>query len=154
MRARPALAVLALAAALTLTGCGIDTQSPPQHEARLKKAAGIGSMDLVLTKGLWSTTRPASLDGHKTRPADGERGTRGLIRITLSGTELGTYLTELDTGAHCGWGTCYADANEAAAARRVYDTLAPAIDRVKNVRTAGDPEPEVVIDDTLATPAP
>ncbi|MFE7393084.1 hypothetical protein [Streptomyces sp. NPDC057582] len=115
MRARPALAVPALAAALTLTGCGIDTQSPPQHEARLKKAAGIGSMDLVLTKGLWSTTRPA----------DGERGTRGLIRITLSGTELGTYLTELDTGAHCGWGTCYADANEAAAARRVYDTLAP-----------------------------
>ena len=42
----------------TLTACGADTQSPPQHETRLKKTAGIGSVDLVLTKGLWKTTRP------------------------------------------------------------------------------------------------
>ncbi|MFD5065482.1 hypothetical protein [Streptomyces sp. NPDC058394] len=154
MRVRSTLTALALLGTLTLTACGAETQSPPQHEARLKKAAGIGSVDLVLTKGLWKTTRPTELDDHKTQPADGERGTRGLIRITLSGTELSAYLTELDTDAHCGWLSCMADANEEAAARRVYDTLAPAIDRVSNVRAASDPDPEVVIDDTLATPAP
>ncbi|MFE4922387.1 hypothetical protein [Streptomyces sp. NPDC056661] len=120
MRVRSTLTALALLGSLTLTACGAETQSPPQHEARLKKAAGIGSVDLVLTKGLWKTTRPTELDDHKTQPADGERGTRGLIRITLSGTELSAYLTKLATDAHCGWLSCMADANEEAAARRVY----------------------------------
>ncbi|WP_093804391.1 hypothetical protein [Streptomyces sp. Wb2n-11] len=147
-----ALTVLTLLGTLALTGCGAGTQSPPAHEGRLKKAAGIGSMDLTLTKGLWETTRPAALNDHKTTVAAGERGRRGLIRITLSGTQLGDYLTELDKEAHCGWGTCTKD-TEKAAARRVYDTLGPAIDRVKNIRTADDPTPEVIIDDTLDTKA-
>lgn len=146
-------AALALLGALALTGCGADTQSPPAHEGRLKKAAGIGSMDLTLTKGLWETTRPVALEDHKTQAAAGERGRRGLIRITLSGTQLGEYLTELDEDAHCGWASCTNDDNKKAAARRVYDTLAPAIDHVKNIRTADDPTPEVIIDDTLDTKA-
>ncbi len=153
MRTRPTttLTALTLLVALGLTGCGAGTQSPPAQEGRLKKAAGIGSMDLTLTKGLWETTRPTSLEDHKTQPAHGERGRRGLIRITLSGTQLGDYLTRLDENAHCGWGTCTNDDNKKAAARRVYDTLAPAIDHVKNIRTADDPTPEVIIDDTLDT---
>lgn len=88
MRARTTLTALALLGTLTLTACGADPQSPPAHTARLKKAAGIGSTDLVLTKGLWKNTRPWALRNHKTRPADGDRGNRGLIRITLVGTEL------------------------------------------------------------------
>lgn len=36
-----------------------------------------------------------------------------------------------------------ADANEEAAASRVYDTLAPATDRVSNVRDASDPAGDV-----------
>lgn len=51
--------------------------------------------------------------------------------------------TELDTDAHCGWLSCMADANEEAAASRVYDTLAPATDRVSNVRDASDPAGDV-----------
>ncbi|MET8130052.1 hypothetical protein ABZV67_44730 [Streptomyces sp. NPDC005065] len=153
MRARATLTALALLGTLTLTACGADTQSPPAHDARLKKAAGIGSMDLVLTKGLWTNTCPWALRNHKTRPADGDRGNRGLIRVTLAGTELVAYLTELNDNAHCGWMNCTTD-DRKATALRVYDALAPAIDRVSNVRTGGDPDPEVVIDDTLATPAP
>ncbi|MFI5635155.1 hypothetical protein ACIA8E_38600 [Streptomyces sp. NPDC051664] len=152
MRARTTLTI-ALLGTLTLTACGAAAQSPPAHDARLKKAAGIGSMDLVLTKGLWKSTRPWALRNHKTRPADGDRGNRGLIRITLAGTELVAYLIELDANAHCGWMSCTTD-DRKATALRVYDTLAPTIDRVSNVRAASDPDPEVVIDDTLATPAP
>ncbi|MET8276502.1 hypothetical protein ACWD7C_32110 [Streptomyces sp. NPDC005134] len=77
---------------------------------------------------------------HKTRPADGDRGNRGLIRITLAGTELVAYLTELNDNAHCGWMSCTTD-DRKATALRVYDTLAPAIDRVSNVRTATNAMP-------------
>ncbi|MFE4653608.1 hypothetical protein [Streptomyces sp. NPDC056707] len=41
MRARTTLAALALLGTLTLTAGGADTQSPPAHDARLKKAASI-----------------------------------------------------------------------------------------------------------------
>ncbi|MFF3177926.1 hypothetical protein ACFVQ0_35505 [Streptomyces sp. NPDC057900] len=37
---------------------------------------------------------------------------------------------------------------------RVYDALAPAIDKATTSRSTADPAPEILIDDTLATKAP
>ncbi|MFF2631161.1 hypothetical protein ACFVUN_36025 [Kitasatospora griseola] len=45
---------------------------------------------------------PASLAKVETKPADGERGARGLVRVILSGTQLVDYLKELDFNGHPG----------------------------------------------------
>ncbi|WP_405622374.1 hypothetical protein [Streptomyces sp. NBC_01508] len=100
-----------------------------------------------------SVPRPDDLKKVTTTPADGERGQRGMVRITLTGAQLVTYLSHLDGDAHPGWlGPDFPD--QEAVSGRVYDALAPAIDKTTTARSATDPAPEVLIDDTLATKAP
>ncbi|WP_381805618.1 hypothetical protein [Streptomyces niveus] len=67
--------------------------------------------------------------------------------------QLVTYLSHLDDDAHPGWlGPDFP--NQEAVSGRVYDALAPTIDKNTTARSATDPAPEVLIDDTLATKAP
>ncbi|MER7750234.1 hypothetical protein ABT013_33760 [Streptomyces bacillaris] len=77
----------------------------------------------------------------------GPRADRGLVEVSMTGTNLVAYLKELDANAHpSSWnGT----PGNAAASRRVYDAIAPAIDRIKAASSPDDPEPEIVIDDTI-----
>ncbi|MCL7382215.1 hypothetical protein [Streptomyces sp. 35G-GA-8] len=153
IRRTAALAATALTVVLTLTGCGADTQSPAHHDSRAKKAAGIGSLDIICNKDVWEGTRPDELKKVTTTAADGPRGQRGMIRVTLTGAQLVTYLTELDKDAHPGWMGPNLP-NREALSGRVYDALAPAIDKATTARSTSDPAPEILIDDTLATKAP
>lgn len=153
IRRTAALATTALAIVLTLTACGATTQSPAHHDSRMKKAAGIGSLSIVCNKDIWTDTRPDGLKKVTVTPADGERGQRGMVRVTLTGAQLVAYLNQLDQDAHPGWmGSDLPD--QEALSGRVYDALAPAIDKATTSRSTADPAPEILIDDTLATKAP
>ncbi|MFE7529422.1 hypothetical protein ACFU7Y_27425 [Kitasatospora sp. NPDC057542] len=146
-----------LLTALLLAGCGIATQSPPSHDSALNKAAGIGTMSIVCASDMWDRTRPTSLSKVDKPPAEGERGSRGLVRVTLTGSQLVDYLKELDWNGHPGWGNEEGPDrahHDEQIARRMYDVLAPAVANVKNARSAADAAPEVLVDDTLATAAP
>lgn len=153
IRRTAALAATATIVVLTLTACGANTQSPAHHDSRMKKAAGIGSLSIVCNKDVWESTRPDELKEVTTTTADGPRGQRGMVRITLTGAQLVTYLDQLDQDAHPGWlGSDLPD--QQAVSGRVYDALTPAIDTATAARSTADPAPEILIDDTLATEAP
>lgn len=131
-----------------LTGC---TQSPAGHDERLTKAAGIARVTLVCSKDLWDETKPSggynSVKATVSEISSGPQSGRGLVRVSMTGTNLVSYLKELDENAHPSkWdGT----RDNTAASRRVYDALAPALDRIKAATGVNDPEPEIVIDDTI-----
>ncbi|MFJ9447167.1 hypothetical protein ACIRRH_35755 [Kitasatospora sp. NPDC101235] len=136
--------------ALLLTGCG--TRTPPSQEARLTKASGVANISVVMPEGLWKDTKPwRDLDKAPVDHLDGDRGARGLVRVNLTGTQVVTYMKELDYNAHPGPGDSRTNKQSSA---RVYDAIGGALDTIKPARTAGDPAPEVLIDDTLATAAP
>ncbi|MFJ5927638.1 hypothetical protein ACIQF6_34085 [Kitasatospora sp. NPDC092948] len=151
-----ARAAALLCGVLSLAGCGVETQSPASNDSTLNKAAGIGTMSVVCTGDMWERTRPVSLAKVETKPADGERGARGLVRVTLTGAQLVDYLKELDFNGHPGWGTSKVDheQHDQQIAKRMYDALTPAVAHATNARSATDPAPEVLVDDTLASPAP
>lgn len=65
----------------------------------------------------------------------------------MTGTNLVAYLKELDANAHASeWDST---PENTAASRRVYNAIAPAIDRIKAATSPDDPAPEIVIDDTI-----
>ncbi|MEJ8652773.1 hypothetical protein WKI65_33100 [Streptomyces sp. MS1.AVA.3] len=72
-----------LAAAAVLTGCA--TQSPPGHDDRLSKAAGLARITLVCAKDLWEETKPKSgfntVKATVSNVSSGPRGNRGLVRV-------------------------------------------------------------------------
>ncbi|MFD0622013.1 hypothetical protein ACFQ2K_03565 [Streptomyces sanglieri] len=65
----------------------------------------------------------------------------------MTGTNFVAYLKELDKNAHPS--KLDGERDNTAASRRVYDAVAPAIDRIKAATSPDDPEPEIVIDDTI-----
>ncbi|WP_326681009.1 hypothetical protein [Streptomyces sp. NBC_01237] len=137
---RTALAIAVVVACLALAGC---TQSPAKHDDRLTKAAGIARVTIVCSKDLWDETKPdgknisngpavtvkATVSGISTGP----RADRGLVEVSMTGTNLVAYLKELDANAHpSSWnGT----PENGAASRRVYDAIAP--------RSTGSRPPQV-----------
>jgi hypothetical protein len=138
-----------MALAVTLTGCSV--QSPPKHSERLSKAAGLARITLICPKDLWEETKPRGMDNKlKAKVSDvksGPRANRGLVEVTMTGTNLVAYLKELDKNAHPA--PVNGDSDNTPASRRVYNAVAPKIDRIKAARTENAPEPEIVIDDTL-----
>ncbi|MEV7471842.1 hypothetical protein AB0O20_35925 [Streptomyces kronopolitis] len=138
-----------LTAAAVLTGC--SAQSPPGHEERLSKAAGLARITLVCAKDLWEETKPKSgLNSVKATVStisSGPRANRGLVRVTMTGTNLVAYLKELDDNGHPS--VANGEQENTAASRRVYDALAPKIDKIKAARSESDPEPSIIIDDTI-----
>ena len=138
----------AMVAVLLLTGC---TQSPAGHDERLSKAAGLARVTLVCPKGLWEETKPPKganeVKAKVSEIASGPRSGRGLVRVTMTGTDLVSYLKELDFNAHPPkWN---GEKDNTAASRRVYDAVAPAIDKIEAATSPDDPEPQIVIDDTI-----
>ncbi|MFZ3562698.1 hypothetical protein ACOKM5_42965 [Streptomyces sp. BH097] len=146
---RRTVAVCALLAALTLAGC--TTQSPAGHDERLSKAAGVARVTLVCSKDLWEETKPQkganTVKATVSKISSGPQAGRGLVRISMTGTNLVSYLKELDANAHPS--KVNGEFDNTAASKRVYDALAPAIDRIKAATGPDDPEPQVVIDDTI-----
>jgi hypothetical protein len=150
---RTAAAVLAAAA---LAGCGATTQTPASQDARLTKAAGVSSLSLVLPDGLWKQTRGSDDANDNVSKVNGEwlddeRGARGLVRVSLTGAQVVDYMKYLDRFAHPGWADPDGPMTKEAATR-VYNALGSALDGIKGTRKAGDPVPEVLVDDA-PTPA-
>ncbi|MFD7586480.1 hypothetical protein ACFV84_13790, partial [Kitasatospora sp. NPDC059811] len=143
-----------LLAVLLLASCGANT--PPSQDARLKKAAGVTTVSLIMPGGLWKKTKPpfGAVSNMKPTGLDGERGTRGLVRVTLSGTDVVEYMKHLDGQAHPGKFEEVMDEPEKEAADHVYDALGTVLDTIKPATSSTDPASEVLIDDTLATIAP
>lgn len=137
-----------VAAALVLSGC---TQSPAGHDERLSKAAGLARVTLVCSKDLWEETKPeGGVNEVKAKVSEistGPRSDRGLVEVSMTGTNLVAYLKELDNNAHVSG--FVGDRENTASSKRVYNAIAPAIDRIKAATSPDDPEPEIIIDDTI-----
>lgn len=155
-----------LAAALSLTAAcsGMLTQSPPEQAERLDKAAGVARFEITCTQDMWDKTRDSNRDGTnstkfdevKPRKLGGEQGSRGLIVVTLTGPQLVEYLRKLDHDAHPGRLNDEHKDN-GPLARRMYNALAPVVDRITPGRTPAE-VPQAVVDDTAvsagSTPSP
>ncbi|TXS46974.1 hypothetical protein [Streptomyces sp. t39] len=148
-------AVLVAAAALALvTGCAGDP--PAGHEERLDKAAGVASFKITCTQDMWDRTKPGrdlQADSHedaKPRRLGGDQGERALVEITLTGAQLVDYLKTLEEDVSGGF---FADASTEQLSRRMYDAIAPVVDRIER----GKPPTEVpaaVVDDAAVPAAP
>ncbi|MEV5151518.1 hypothetical protein AB0K81_06185 [Streptomyces werraensis] len=65
----------------------------------------------------------------------------------MTGTDLVSYLEELDFNAHPSkWN---GEKDNTAASRRIYDAVAPVIDKIEAATSPDAPEPQISIDDTI-----
>ncbi|WP_369161330.1 hypothetical protein [Streptomyces sp. R02] len=130
-----------------LTAC---TQSPAGHDERLSKAAGLARVTIVCPKGLWERTKPEGANEVKVKVSEitsGPRADRELVRVTMTGTDLVGYLKKLDFNAHPSkWN---GEKDNTAASHRVHDAVAPVIDKIEAATSPDDPEPQIIIDDTI-----
>uniref|UniRef100_UPI003F499D75 hypothetical protein n=1 Tax=Streptosporangium sp. CA-256172 TaxID=3240076 RepID=UPI003F499D75 len=134
----------ATVALVALAGC---SQTPPEHDERLRKAAGVTVFRITCTKDMWERTRrlgDSAVEGKVT-----SAGKAGVMTVELSGPQLVDYLKTLDHYAFPQMG-----GKGDPLSRRMYEALAPQIDKIKP-GTAGGLAPQVVLDDVIApTTAP
>jgi hypothetical protein len=146
---RPLSVALTLVCALVLAGC---VNTPAAHDERSTKAAGVASISIVMPHGLWTETLPAAnnseLHDLEPTPLEGEEGERGLVRVNLTGTQLVEYLDSLNQEAHS-TGIMRSSSYNPAAASRVYTAVSEVVDQISVRRDEGEPDPEVIIDDTV-----
>ncbi|MFJ6355376.1 hypothetical protein ACIQKB_38695 [Streptomyces sp. NPDC092046] len=140
------LGALALLAVVLVTGCSTD--SPPEHSARLQKAAGLKTFQVETTKDLWEKTSDQSgRDGPdielKTTVKELDNG---LLQVELSGVDLANYLRILDYMAHGGPDSKNFGKHHSAESIRMYDEIADVLDNVTKRPGPKDPVPRVVVD--------
>lgn len=132
---------LAVVAALALTGCGTN---PAGHDDRLVKAAGIKTLKIKCHKDVWAQVKDNPYTGDSEIDAKVEKGPNDTVTVELSGPDLVTLLEWLAASSN---GTGFADPTDDPVAERLYKALAPVVDSTKTQQAAGDPVPEVVLDD-------
>ncbi|MFF2226933.1 hypothetical protein ACFVV7_26865 [Streptomyces globisporus] len=151
---RATAAALAIIVVLALvTGCADDP--PPGHGERLRKAAGVASFKITCTKDLWDRTKPgaANRNSHedaKPRGLSGAAGERGLVEVTLTGAQLVDYLKTLEQDISGGPG---ANRSVEELSRRMYEAIAPVVDRIEQGKPPVE-VPQAVVDDAVAPVAP
>ncbi|MFE7112866.1 hypothetical protein ACFU98_38665 [Streptomyces sp. NPDC057575] len=140
---------LAIASFLALvTGCADDP--PAGHEERLNKAAGVTAFKITCTKDMWERTTALpdpALDSFrdKTRKTGGTAGDRGLVEVTLTGSQLVDYLKQLNDDMS--GGLVGRDSGEPMS-RRMYKALAPVVDQIqKNAPLTK--VPAAIVDDAV-----
>ncbi|MEU9064574.1 hypothetical protein AB0D13_38500 [Streptomyces sp. NPDC048430] len=158
VRRRASSAVLVFAAVLALVS-GCADEPPSGHHERLRKAAGVASFKITCTKDLWERTKPGRepTDSHedaKPRSLHGPAKERGLVEITLTGAQLVDYLKTLEEDIS---GGAFADRSIEELSRRMYEAIAPVVDRVEKGKPPTE-VPQAVVDDTAvqagSTPSP
>lgn len=127
------------AALLALAAC---TNYPDQHEPRLRKAAGVVTFRINCSKDLWERTRRAGYDGEVKAKAVKDIG-NGMASVELSGPQLVDYLDVLSDDAF-GWH------GRDPLSERMYNAIAPVVDKIRGPLTATDPVPEVTLNDVVA----
>ncbi|MET9347733.1 hypothetical protein [Streptomyces termitum] len=145
---RTAAAAVLTAVLVLATGCA--DEPPAGHEERLNKAAGVAAFKITCTRDLWDRTRPGyeNSDSHedaKPRKSEGAAGERGLVEITLTGAQLVDYLKTLERDISGG-----PAANESVEplSRRMYDAIAPVVDRIEKGKPPAE-VPQAVVDDAV-----
>jgi PBP1b-binding outer membrane lipoprotein LpoB len=138
---RPLSVALTLVCALVLAGC---VNTPAAHDERSTKAAGVAS---ISTETLPAASN-SELHDLEPIPLEGEEGERGLVRVNLTGTQLVEYLDSLNMEAHS-TGIMRSSSYNPAAASRVYTAVSEVVDQISVRRDEGEPDPEVIIDDTV-----
>jgi hypothetical protein len=155
---RRRLAAIAIAGALTLTDCGAGTHSPRQQQERERKAAGLAHFLIVCPPDLWDRTGGPHADWRRPDektglaiPAKITKRPDGLITVDLSGPNLVDLLRLLDRHAHPGW----QGSDTSPLAVRLYNAIAPEVDKVGTPTIPGSATPQVVINDTVpGVPSP
>ncbi|MFD8828246.1 hypothetical protein ACFV1C_38670 [Streptomyces sp. NPDC059605] len=147
--------MLTLVSLLALvTGCADDP--PAGHEDRLHKAAGVAAFKITCTKDMWERTTAFphkqidSFQDAKPRRSGGAAGERGLVEVTLTGSQLVDYLKQLNQDMS---GGMFGDDSVEPMSRRMYEALAPVVDRIRK----GAPPAEVpaaTVDDAVAPAGP
>jgi hypothetical protein len=145
--------LLPIVALLALAGCA---DPPSGHEERLEKAAGLTAFRITCHEHLWNRTGVEAWGGDEAVGGKITKRPLSVITVELSGPQLVDLLEKL---AHFGWGVGepYGSTHNTPEARRMYRAIAPVIDRIKQIPRAGDPVPEVVVDDMVkptSTPTP
>ncbi|MEU1091591.1 hypothetical protein ACFYPN_32060 [Streptomyces sp. NPDC005576] len=153
-RRRTISAVLAATAVFALAA-GCADAPPAGHQERLQKAAGLASFNITCTKDLWERTKHGAdlSDSHedaKPRSLHGPAGERGLVEITLTGPQLVDYLKTLEEDISGGF---LADRSIEELSRRMYEAIAPVVDRIERGKPPAE-VPQAVIDDAVAPTAP
>ncbi|MGW0792624.1 hypothetical protein ACWD04_31505 [Streptomyces sp. NPDC002911] len=153
-RRRAASAVLAVAAAFALVTSCAD-EPPAGHSERLQKAAGVASFKITCTKDLWERTKPASnhINSHedaKPRSLSGPAKERGLVEITLTGAQLVDYLKTLEEDIS---GGALANGSIEELSRRMYEAIAPVVDRIEKGKPPTE-IPQAIVDDAVVPAAP
>lgn len=136
---------LALAAGIgLLSGCG-DGKTPPEHEERLLKAAGVTRFRITCTKDIWEATKPVNvLDDVTVVSRKGK-----VYTYELTGTELVAYLEKLNHEGHDAW----LGASHTEEAIRMYDTIGPMVDSIRPTPGPGAEIPQVTLDDAVTPSA-
>uniref|UniRef100_UPI003C7C94AA hypothetical protein n=1 Tax=unclassified Streptomyces TaxID=2593676 RepID=UPI003C7C94AA len=154
VRRRASSTALAIVTGLVLaTGCA--DKPPSGHQERLQKAAGVASFKITCTKDLWERTKPGHepTDSHedaKPRSLQGPAKERGLVEITLTGAQLVDYLKTLEEDIS---GGAFANRSIEELSRRMYEAIAPVVDRVKKGMPPAE-VPQAVVDDAAAQSGP
>ncbi|WP_031171831.1 hypothetical protein [Streptosporangium roseum] len=129
---------------IMLTGC---SQTPAQHDERLRKAAGVTAFRITCTKDMWERTRQTTTSTVEGKVTPTSKA--GVVTVELTGPQLVDYLTKLKHLAFPNLG-----GSGDPLARRMYDALAPQVDKIRP-GSAGGPVPQIVLDDVVApTTAP
>ncbi|WP_331753884.1 hypothetical protein [Streptomyces sp. NBC_00826] len=137
-----------------VTGCADDP--PAGHKERLHKAAGVAAFKITCTKDMWERTTAfpnESIDSFqdaKPRKSDGAAGGRGLVEVTLTGSQLVDYLQQLNDDMS--GGLRGRDSVEPMS-RRMYEALAPVVDQIqKNAPLTK--VPAAIVDDAVVPAGP
>lgn len=143
----------AVIAALTLVSCGAGVHSPSQQRDRERKAAGVSTFRIVCSRDLWNRTGMEKTDGINGSPVPAKITQRpdGLVTVELTGPNLVDLLEYLDAHAHPGW---WDGVDLDPLALRMYNAIAPRVDAIQPTPMAGEPVPEVVINDSVKTSEP
>lgn len=132
--------------AAVLLGMGGCSDYPSQHDERLRKAAGVVTFRIKCSKDLWERTRDAGSTTEVKAKAVKDIGD-GMASVELSGPQLVDYLKVLSDDSF-GW-----DSPSNPLAERMYNAIAPEVDKIRGPLKPGDPVPEVTLNDA-AVPAP
>ncbi|MGW9618741.1 hypothetical protein ACWGUP_27120 [Streptomyces diastaticus] len=122
-----------------------------KHKARLLKAAGVASVELVCAGDTWRAIHAECAHRFDTVPLPGrDAGGEGmdLQPLVLTGPQLALVLTRLFRGARA---YSVAHPHERAVYQRVYDAAAAVLDQVDLNDAEGKPIPPIVIDARLGS---